>query len=46
MMYHVCIFHLLIITIICFNIIELNDHDYMIFNDYDHPSIVVIMKMV
>jgi hypothetical protein len=33
-------------TIIQFNITKINDHDWTIFQDYDHPSMITIMKMV
>jgi hypothetical protein len=33
-------------TIIQFNITKINDHDCMIFQDYDHPSMITLMKMV
>lgn len=33
-------------TIIQFNITKINDHDCTIFQDYDHPSMVIVMKMV
>jgi hypothetical protein len=32
--------------IIQFNITKINDHDWTIFQDYDHPSMITIMKMV
>ncbi len=33
-------------TIIEFNITKFNNHDHMKFGDRDHPSMIVVMKLV